>query len=246
MSAISARHAVCAPIAERHVCCFMRFPFSCSRFVSWACSHSPVCSSCFSFSFHSFSFFIGHRILTFFLTVQLLLCTTFLTFTAALRPWSYKFVCDTRATHCPYQQKTAPISSRHTHMSMVYTSLFTSSLMTVPSRLFRMCGFLSSSTTTLPACPTFLIEINGFTTDLNGMESLICSPFAATKFFVVLGPVQFHFREHLCQHDMPCNSCVHCGSDVHPIVFDFNDFHNYFQHSAMTHGQTSFTFNFDF
>ena len=31
-----------------------------------------------------------------------------------------------------------PVSSRDTPMSMVYTHLFTSSLMTVPSRLFRM------------------------------------------------------------------------------------------------------------
>ena len=140
-------HAVCAPVAEWHVCCFEFFPLSCSWLVSWACSHSPVCCSCFSFSF-----FICHRIFTFFQTVQLLLCITFSTSTAAHRPWSYRFACDTRATHCPCQLKTGPVSSRHTHMSMVHTPLFTSSLMTVPSRLFRMCGFFSSSTTTLPAC----------------------------------------------------------------------------------------------
>ena len=92
MSATSAHHAVCALIAERHVCCFVFFPFSCSRFVSGACSHSPVCCSCFSLSFNSSFIIVCHRILTFFQTVQLLLCTTFLTLTAALRPWSYKFV----------------------------------------------------------------------------------------------------------------------------------------------------------
>ena len=136
MSATSAHHAVCTPIAERHMC--------------------------------------------------------------------YKFVCDTRATHCPCQRKTGPVSSRHTHMSMVYTPLFTSSSMTVSFRLLRMCGFFSSSTTTLPACTTFLTEIKGFTmfallnsmhlctpsTDVNGMvfspKSLIFSPFAVTNFVAAL------------------------------------------------------------
>ena len=90
---------------------------------------------------------------------------SFFTLIAALRPWSHKFVCDTQAAHCPCQLKTGRVSSRHTHMSMhismVYIPLFTSSLMTVPSRLFRMCGFFSSSTTTLPACTNGL-EWNGF------------------------------------------------------------------------------------
>ena len=106
-------------------------------------------------------------------------------------------------------------------MSMVYTPLFTSSLMSVPSRLFR-------SATTLPACTTFLIEIKGFTTfallnfvhlctpstDLDGM---VFSPKSS-----VFSP--FHSREHLCWHDKPSSSCVHSGSDVHAIVIDFNDF----------------------
>ena len=100
-----------------------------------SCSLSPVCCSCFSFSFNSFSFFVFHRIITFFKTDQLLLCTTFFTLTTALRPSSYRFVCDTRATHCPCQLKPRPISSTHTHMSMVYTPLFTSSLTNVSSRL---------------------------------------------------------------------------------------------------------------
>ena len=98
---------------------------------------------------------ICHRILTFFQAIQLLRCNTFFTLTAALRPWSYKSVCDTRATHCPCQLRTGPISSRHTHMSMLHTPLFTSSLMTVPSRLFRMCGLFSSITTAFTVCTTF-------------------------------------------------------------------------------------------
>ena len=106
MGAASALRAVYAPIAERHVCCFVFFPSSCSWFVSWTCSHSSVCCSCFFFSFNSFSCFICHRIPTFFQIVQFLFCTTFFTITAALHPWSYKFVCDTRANHCPCQLKT--------------------------------------------------------------------------------------------------------------------------------------------
>ena len=163
MSATSAHHALCAPIAEWHACCF-----------------------------------------TFFQTVQLLLCTTLFTLTAALRPWSYRFVCDARATHSPCQLNTRLVSSKQIHMSMVYTPLFTSSLMTVRSRWFRMRRFFSSSTTTLPACTTFLIEVEDFTTfalliflhlctpstDLNGMDfspkSSISSPFPATNFFVVV------------------------------------------------------------
>ena len=145
------------------------------QYVSWTCSHSPVCCSCFSFSFP-----VCHRIPTFLWTVQLLFCTTssLLHFVIGLTG-----LFGTRATHCPCQLKTGPVSSRHTHVSMVYTTLFTSSLMTVASRLFRMCGFFPSSTTSLPACKTFLIDIKGFTTfallilmhrytpsaDLNGM-----------------------------------------------------------------------------
>ena len=62
-------------------------------------------------------------------------------------------------THCPCQLKTGPVSSRQIHMSIVYTPLFTSSLITVPSRVFRMCGFSSSSTTMFPARTTFCIEM---------------------------------------------------------------------------------------
>ena len=139
-------------------CVLLFFPFSCNKFVSWTSCHSPVCCSCFSFSSDSFSS-VCHRIFTFFQTVQLLLCSAFFTFTAALHPWSYRFVCDTRATHCPRQLKTGSVSPRHTQMSMMHIPWFTSNLMTVLSRLFRVRGFFSSSTTTLPACTTLLIEI---------------------------------------------------------------------------------------
>ena len=45
----------------------------------------------------------------------------------------------------PCQRETGPVSSTEIHMFIAHTPLFTSILMTVPSRLLRMCGFLSSS-----------------------------------------------------------------------------------------------------
>ena len=76
----------------------------------------------------------------------------------------HKLVVSGSSTHCPCQLKTGPVSSVHIHMSIVYTPLFTSSLVVVPSRILRMCGFLSSSTTTFPARTTFCIEMRGLTT----------------------------------------------------------------------------------
>ena len=72
---------------------------------------------------------------------------------------SYKLVESGLTTHCPCQLKTGPVSSRQIHMSIVYAPLFTSSLITVPSRMFRMCGFFSSSTTVFPARTTFGVEM---------------------------------------------------------------------------------------
>ena len=52
-----------------------------------------------------------------------------------------------------------------------------------------------------------------------GLFSICCG-----EFFGCARAIQFHSREHLCWHDMSCSCCVQCGSNVHPIVFDFNDF----------------------
>ena len=113
----------------------------------------------------------------------------------------HKLVVSGSSTHCPCQLTTGPVSSVQIHMSIVYTPLFTSSLVVVRSRILRMCGFLSSSTTTFPARTTFCIEMRGLTTlallnvmhlsipsfVLNGIffsrKPLICSPFAATNVF---------------------------------------------------------------
>ena len=76
----------------------------------------------------------------------------------------HKLVASGSSTHCPCQLKTGPVSSVQIHMSIVYTPLFTSSLVVVRSRILEMCGFLSSSTTTFPARTTFCIEMRGLTT----------------------------------------------------------------------------------
>ena len=69
-------------------------------------------------------------------------------------------LCESRlTTHCPCQLKTGPVSSRQIHMSIVYTPLFTSSLIIVPTRIFRMCGFFASTTTMFPTRTTFCIEM---------------------------------------------------------------------------------------
>ena len=85
-------------------------------------------------------------------------------FTSAQCCGPYKLVESGLTTHCPCQLKTRPVSSRQIHMSIVYTLLFTSSLTTVPSRVFRMCGIFSSSTTMFPARTTSCIEMRNLTT----------------------------------------------------------------------------------
>ena len=154
MSTTSAHHAVCAPIAERHVCCFVFFPFSCSRFVSWACSHSPVLLllllQLLPLRLSSHPHLLPNR--------SILALHHFL--------WSHKFVCDTRATHCPCHLKT---------------------------------GQSHQDTPTCPWCQVF----DNF--------SMCCNEFLCRA-----RTIQLHSREHFCRHDMPCSSCVHCGSDILP------------------------------
>ena len=48
MGASPAHHAVCVPVSERYVCCFMLFPFL--LHASGSCSHTPV-GRCQSFTF---------------------------------------------------------------------------------------------------------------------------------------------------------------------------------------------------
>ena len=67
---------------------------------------------------------------------------TDLCFSTSTQCWrSYKLVESGLATHCPCQLKTGAGSSRHIHMSVVYTQLCTSSMIIVPSQVFRKCRF---------------------------------------------------------------------------------------------------------
>ena len=93
------------------------------------CLFQWFCRSCFSFSVNSSSVIASSPPAKHFNS-----CSSRLSLPPPLHlALCYRFVCDTRDTHCPCQLKTGPVSSRHTQMSMVYTPLFTSSLMTVPS-----------------------------------------------------------------------------------------------------------------
>ena len=76
----------------------------------------------------------------------------------------HRLVVSGSSTHCSCQLKTGPVSSVQIHMSIVYTPLFTSSLVVVRSRTLRLCGFVSSRTTTFPARNTFCIEMKSLTT----------------------------------------------------------------------------------
>ena len=76
------------------------------------------------------------------------------TYAQCCRP--YKLVESGLTTHCPCQMRTGPVSSRQIHMSIVCTPLLTSSLISVPSRVFRMCGFFSSSTTNVSSSDDLL------------------------------------------------------------------------------------------
>ena len=86
----------------------------------------------------------------FFNSIQFCLFTpscfsVFCCFTSAQCCRPYRLVESGLTTHCPCQLITGPVSSRQTHMSIVYTPLFfTSSLIAVPSRVFRMCRFFST------------------------------------------------------------------------------------------------------
>ena len=110
-------------------------------------------------------------------------------------------------------------------------------LITVPSRIFRMCGFFSSSTTAFPARTTFCIEMRGLTTFallnvmhlwspslvLNGIvlspKSLICSHFAGTNFFGVVFSHKLDTWKHRFRHHVARSSRIHGDSDFHPLVF---------------------------
>ena len=141
----------------------------------------------------------------------------------------YRLVESGLTTHCPCQLKTGPVSSRQIHMSIVYTPLFTSNLITVPSLVFRMCRFFSSSTTVFPARTTFCIEMRGFE-NIRAPEcyaplnALVCLErnslrtqvldllsICCHKLFRRCLSLNLDMWEHRFRHYMTCGSRVHCG-----------------------------------
>ena len=146
-------------------------------------------------------------------------------------------------THCPCQMKTGPLSSVQTHISIVYTPLFASSLIVVPSQMFRMRGFFSSSTTMFPARTTFCFEMRGLTTlallkryaplnsffcfernflfkQVSDLFSIRCYKFLWRCFVFKLDT-----REHCFRHYMACGAAPESMVALffHPSVLHFND-----------------------
>ena len=91
--------------------------------------------------------FVCHCILTFFQTVQLSLCMTFLHLHCCTSSLVlYRSVCDTRSHSLTLPAET--LDQSHQDTPTCPWSTFrrcTSRLLAVPSQLLRMCGFFSSS-----------------------------------------------------------------------------------------------------
>ena len=118
VSAPSARHAVCAPVSERCVRCFVLLSFLLCRFVFWAPpSHASLAPP-----------ILLRRQFCLLLHLSIAQCC-----------WPYRLDESGLAAYCPCQLKTGLVSPRRIHMSIVYTPLFTSILINVPSRIFRIC-----------------------------------------------------------------------------------------------------------
>ena len=143
MCTTSPHHAVHAPVSERHVCrLLLSLPLS--RLVFWVLLSlenlallTPLLRQS-HFRLHLTS----HHVL-----LKLNSPAFLFSVVTPLHNAPYKLVESGLTTHCPCQLKTGPVSSRQIHMSIVYKPLLTSGLITVPSRMFRMCEFFSSSTT---------------------------------------------------------------------------------------------------
>ena len=209
MCAPFGHHAMCAQISERYTCCFVHFSFLLCRSVSGSCPPTPVW-----LCLNSYQIFI------------------FWSFTHTHCRQPCRLVESDLTTHCPCQLKTGPVSSVQIHMSIVYTTLFTSSLIVIPSRCFRMCGFFSSSTTTFSALTTFCNENERFdnTRSSERHAPLNSSLPPPAPFF--LKRISFFFRCHkflwrcfafdtweVCfRHHMVRGSGVHGDSDRHPSV----------------------------
>ena len=140
MSASSAHHAVCAPVSEWYVSCFMLPSPSVSCWVllshafrAYSSSPSIQSPSSTDISSHSILFLQLFPIFCSQIFLHLHNAASLTRLSKAVWPL------------CPCQLK----------LKIVHAPLFTSSLITVPSGVFPMCGFFSSSTTMFPARTTF-------------------------------------------------------------------------------------------
>ena len=147
MGASSAHHAVCAPVSERYVCCFTFFPFFLRRLVSGCCTHTSVWRRQLSFTFNFVSCFSCHRVFSFFNFSQfcsfnrLISDSPPLHTVAGLTSQSNGFG---HSLSLPAENWTCFIKANpHVHCahSVIHLQLHHR-----PSRVFRMCGFFSSST----------------------------------------------------------------------------------------------------
>ena len=170
MVASSIHQKLCTPVSERHVRCFVLFPllFVClfrspalSRQSGGANSPSSSTSSPASSDLPC-SFSSSNSIQICFMNLFKLTDFCFSISTQCHR--SHKLVESGLAAHSPCQLKTGPVSSKQIHTSTVHTPWLTSNSITVPSRVFRTCGFFSSSTTIFPARMTFCSDVRGVTT----------------------------------------------------------------------------------
>ena len=91
-------------------------------------------------------------------SVSSLCFSVFCRCTAAQCCWRFKFVESGLTAQCPFQLKTGHVL---TSPPIVRTPLLTSSLIIVPSRMFRMCGFFSS---VFPGWTIFCIEMRSLAT----------------------------------------------------------------------------------
>ena len=127
MEATPSHHAVCAPLFERHVCCFVLLsPFvSVCSWVLPSLANLAANSSSQSTLSHSSSDITSRSSSTPFSSISSFRFTSSFSAVSPLRKCcpSYRLVESGLTIHCPCQQETGPVSSRQIHMSIVHVQL---------------------------------------------------------------------------------------------------------------------------
>ena len=153
------------PVSERDVCCFMFFSFFLGRFWWWFLpSHASLALPVLQHQFyllHHPTFRLLRLQLHWMLFLQPLPNFCFPDFSPLHNAAG---LTNLSKAMWPPMLDTIPVSSWQSHMSIVHTPLFTSSLIVVASRVLRMCGFFLSGTTLFSTRTTFCIEMKGLTT----------------------------------------------------------------------------------